>query len=60
MITFENLWSKPFQRTMKYKLILKQYHDNLYTAHPDYPHLIKAISKYEEVSQRNNQSLEQK
>jgi hypothetical protein len=34
--TFDNMLSKPFQRPLKYHLILKDYHSKLSPTHPDY------------------------
>jgi hypothetical protein len=58
--SFQNLWSKPFQRPLKYKLLLSSYFKEIYRSHVDHPHLVKAIQCYEEVSQRNNKALENK
>lgn len=58
--SFENLWSKPFQRPLKYKLLLNSYFKEIYRSHPDYADLTRAIHCYEEVSQRNNKALENK
>lgn len=44
--TFENLYMKPFQRPLKYKLILKQYQGSIHQYHIDNKHLGEALLKY--------------
>lgn len=58
--TFENLISKPFQRPLKYHLILKEYFKETPKDHPDYKHLEEAIECYHRVNQRNNEAMEHK
>lgn len=60
MESFENIWSKPSQRPLKYKLLLSAYLKELWRAHPDYSHVKQAIKCYEDVSQRNNKAMEHK
>lgn len=55
--TFSNLMSKPFQRPLKYHLILKDYYHCTPKDHPDYKYLEKAMELYHEVNQRNNESM---
>lgn len=43
IITIDDLLMKPFQRSLKYHLILKDYFAKLDKKHPDYEPLKKAI-----------------
>jgi hypothetical protein len=54
---FDNLWSKPFQRTLKYPLFLKTYLKESHPWHPDYPQIARALKSYEEAGERNNRTL---
>lgn len=60
IVTFEDLMSKPFQRPLKYHLILRDYASKVEKTHPDYPHLQEAIECYHRVNEQNNLSLENK
>jgi hypothetical protein len=40
------LYSKPFDRPMKYHLFLKEYHRHTPAGHPDYDPLKSAIQEY--------------
>ena len=52
--------SKPFQRPLKYHLILRDYASKIEKNHPDYKHLQEAIECYHKVNEQNNLSLENK
>jgi hypothetical protein len=43
IVTFEDLMSKPFQRPLKYHLILRDYASKIDKSHPDYAPLQEAI-----------------
>jgi len=49
--------SKPFQRPLKYHLILKDYASKTNASHPDMPFLEEAIACYRKVNDQNNQAL---
>ena len=49
---------KPVQRPPKYQLLLREYKKVLAPQHPDYPILTKAIEKYHDVNEENNQSMD--
>lgn len=57
---FNNIWSKPFHRTLKYNVLLSDYFKELWRSHPDYPYMKQAIKCYKDVSQRNNKAMEHK
>jgi hypothetical protein len=44
------LLSKPFQRSLKYHLILKDYHRATQPEHPDYKNLEEAIACYHQAN----------
>ena len=50
--------SKPFQRPLKYHLILRDYWSKTDANHPDYVHLKLAIDCYHKVNEQNNLSVE--
>lgn len=50
IITFEDLMSKPFQRPLKYHLILRDYASKIEKTHPDYAPLQEAIECYHKVN----------
>lgn len=50
IITFEDLMSKPFQRPLKYHLILRDYFSKTDENHPDYLPLKEAINCYHKVN----------
>ena len=52
--------SKPFQRPLKYHLILRDYWSKTDEAHPDYQELKAAIDCYHKVNEQNNLSVENK
>lgn len=52
--------SKPFQRPLKYHLILRDYASKIEKTHPDWQPLQEAIECYHRVNQQNNLSLENK
>lgn len=56
-MTIDDLLMKPFQRSMKYHVILKDYFAKLDKKHPDYEPLKKAIEIYREVNEKNNNQL---
>lgn len=57
IVTIENLISKPFQRPLKYHLILRDYWSKTDPNHPDYTHLKTAIECYHKVNEQNNMSV---
>jgi hypothetical protein len=60
IVTFDDLISKPFQRPLKYHLILRDYWSKTEKGHPDEPHLKQAIDLYHKVNEQNNLSVENK
>ena len=60
IITIENMISKPFQRPLKYHLILRDYASKVPQNHPDYTSLQEAIECYHHVNEQNNIALENK
>lgn len=52
--------SKPFQRPLKYHLILKDYASKLEQWHADYANLQEAINCYYQVNTQNNEAIENK
>ena len=52
--------SRPFQRPLKYHLVLRDYWSKTDVTHPDYDHLKAAIDCYHKVMDQNNLSLENK
>ena len=60
VVTIQSLMSKPFQRPLKYHLILRDYASKVPKNHPDLPSLKQAIDCYHEVNEQNNIALEDK
>lgn len=52
--------SKPFQRPLKYHLILRDYASKIPKNHPDAPFLKEAIDQYHKVNEQNNEEIENK
>lgn len=59
-MTIESLMSKPFQRPLKYHLILRDYASKVPSDHPDVKNLNEAIECYHQVNEQNNVALENK
>ena len=57
IVTIDDLMSKPFQRPLKYHLILRDYWSKTDEHHPDYLHLKEAIDCYHKVNEQNNLSV---
>lgn len=51
------MMSKPFQRPLKYHLILRDYASKTPQNHPDLKELNEAIALYHKVNEQNNEAL---
>ena len=60
VVQISDLIIKPFQRPLKYQLLLKDYHQKTDSMHPDYMYLKEAISCFQRVNQQNNLSIDHK
>lgn len=54
IIHIADLIIKPFQRPLKYHLLLKDYCEKTDATHPDYLNLKEAIICYQKVNEKNN------
>lgn len=55
--TFEDLLSRPFQRPLKYHLIIRDYEKKVPKGHPDKPALADTLKAFQAVNEDNNEAL---
>jgi hypothetical protein len=51
-----DLFVKPFQRILKYPLLLKELAKNTFADHPDHQNIIQALEKLQKETQNINQN----
>lgn len=56
-LSLQDYMIKPVQRLPKYVLLLKQLLKNTQQSHPDYQNVKKALERFEEVNNNNNEKL---